>query len=147
MADRESDGSMTLLELRLIAYGILFLGIVGASAWGSYVITSHHYERVMQAERLAQDAALQTHQAKAIADLQAQQAATTAAEKQFETLKAISDGLSQRLADSVSNYASLRGSVLSTATSAAALANAARQGAQRDSQLAGLVRQAVAACE
>jgi chlorite dismutase len=134
---------MNPLEIRAIIAVVLALG----AGWGGYTLASHHYERLMATDRIAQDTAIQAQQVKAIADLQAQQAATVAAEKQYEALKATSDGLSQRLADSVSNYASLRGSVLSTASSAAALADAARASSTSNSELASLVRSATEACE
>lgn len=134
---------MTPLEIRAIITVVLAL----LSGWGGYTLASHHYERLMAADRIAQDSALQIAQQKSIAELQAQQSATVAAENQYAALKVTSDQLSTTLADSVRQYASLRGSVLSTASSTAALADAARQSAASDSELAGLVRSATEACE
>jgi len=134
------------LEIRLIAYifaGLLYTGFV---SWGAATIESHHRDRVEAADRLAQAAQVQAQQVKAIADLKAQQAATAVAEQKYADLKAATSGISDQLARSVSDYAALRRGILSTSATAATLADAARQGAQRDSELASLVRQATSAC-
>ena len=137
---------MSPLELRILMYGVLALVFGGGNIWIGCHFTAQHYEALMARDAAARDQAIQTQQQQAIAALTAQQAATAAAEKQYETLKATSDGLSQRLVDSLSNYTALRGGLLSTAANTAALADAARKGAGRDSELAGLVRQATEAC-
>lgn len=134
---------MSIIELRALIYvAVLFLG-----GWGGWTLASHHYERLEAVQKLAQDQALQAQQAKAISDLRAQQAATVAAEKQYADLKVTADSSAQQLARSVSEYAALHRSLLSATGAAASLADAASKGAQRDSELAGLVQQAVAACQ
>lgn len=137
---------MTALEIRLIAYVFAGLAYTGFISWGAVTLTNHHRDRVEAAEKLEQAAEVQAQQAEAIADLKTQQAATAAAEQKYVDLKAATDGLSDQLSRSVQNYAELRRGILSTNASTAALADAARQGAERDSQLAGLVRQATSAC-
>lgn len=137
---------MNPLELRILAYGVLALLFAGGNIWLGYHFTAQHYQALAARDAMARDQAIQIQQQQAIAALKAQQAATAAAEKQYETLKATSDATAQRLSDSLSNYAALRGSLLSTAASTATLADAARQGASRNTELAGLVRQATEAC-
>lgn len=137
---------MTALEIRLIAYALGFLAIVGVTAWSVHTLDAHHYERLEAADKLAQAAAFQAQQQKTIDDLKAQQAATQAAEKQLETLKAATDGTSRQLSDSVRAYAELRRGLLSATSTAATLADATSKGAQRDSELANLVQQATAGC-
>ena len=138
---------MTALEIRLLSYiaaGLLYTGLI---IWGTVTLTSHHFERIEAADRLAQAAQVQTQQQKTIDDLKAQQAATQAAEQKYADLKATTAGLSDQLSRSVSEYTALRRGLVSTAASTAALADAARQGTERDSQLASLVRSATEACE
>lgn len=137
---------MTALEIRLIAYVLAGLFYTGFISWGAVTLTNHHWERVTAAEKLAQAAEVQTQQVKVISDLKSQQAATVAAEQKYVDLKAATSGISDQLSRSVSEYSALRRGVLSTSASAAALADAARQGTQRDTELAGLVRQATGAC-
>jgi hypothetical protein len=74
------------LEIRVIAYAIVALGLMGSTAWGAYTITSHHYERVMAMDKLAQDSALQSAQQRVIAAQAAQAAAEQKAEKDHEAL-------------------------------------------------------------
>lgn len=138
---------MTALELRLIGYGLAALLLVGLIGGGGYKLASHHYERLMQADRAAQQQAVLVEQQKTIAAQAAQQAATQAAEKQYADLQAHADDLASRLSSSVSDYAKLRGSLVSASATSAALADAARQGAERNSELASLVRQATESCE
>lgn len=133
---------MTALEIRLLAYAAL----LGLFAWGIHTLDAHHYERLEALEQVARDNAIQAQQQKAIADLQAQQAATVAAENRYVALKASSDDLSTRLARSVQEYGALRGSLVSATATAAALADAASQGARSNSEIAGLVREATGAC-
>lgn len=134
---------MTALELRIIAYAIAALVLLGGSGFIGYRITANHYERVIALDKAAQDQAVQAAQRKAISDLEAQQAATQRAETQYATLKNQYDDLGSRLADSVRTYAQLRGGIVSATSTAAAAADAAAQGAERTSQLASLVRQTV----
>lgn len=138
---------MNPLELRLIAYAIVTLFLLGGAGWAGHRLTALHYEAIISRNQIAQDQAVLAQQTKALAVLQVQQAATQAAEKQYADLKSTSDGLSQRLADSVSNYAALHRGIMSATSAATAAADAASQGAKRDSELAGLVRQATEACQ
>jgi septal ring factor EnvC (AmiA/AmiB activator) len=138
---------MTALEIRLLAYlgaGIAYTALI---VWATVTLTNHHWERVTAADRLAQAAQVQAQQQKTIDDLKAQQAATAAAEQKYAELKANTAGLSDQLSRSVSEYSALRRGLVSATSSTAALADAARAGAQRDSELAGLVRQATEACQ
>lgn len=137
---------MNPLELRIIVYCVAAILFGACNIWIGYHFTAQHYEAIAARDALARDQAIQTQQEKAIAALTAQQAATAAAEKQYADLKTTADGLSDRLAASVSGYAALRRGILSATTSAASAADAAAQGARRDTELAGLVRQATAAC-
>ena len=137
---------MTPLEVRIIAYSIAAILFATGNIWIGYHFTAQHYEAIAARDALARDQAIQTQQEKAIAALTAQQAATAAAEKQYADLKTTADDLSQRLADSVSGYASLRRGILSATATAAGAVDAAAEGARRDQELAGLVRQATEAC-
>jgi hypothetical protein len=120
--------------------------MLSGAAWTAYKLTSMHYESIIAADQHAQDVALQASQDKAIADLKTQQAATQAAEKQYADLKTTYDGLSGKLADGVRAYAELRRGLVSATSTAAALADAASQGASRDSELAKLSGQAAQSC-
>lgn len=137
---------MPAWEIKLLVYIVLGLGYTGFVSWGSVTLTNHHWERVGAAEKLAQAAQVQVQQEKTIVELHAQQAATVAAEQKYVDLKAATSGISNQLSRSVSDYSALRRSVLSTASSAAALADAARQSSESDRQLTELVRQATNAC-
>lgn len=77
---------MSPFEIRLIAYAVLALVTMGGAAWGAHVITSHHYERLMAADKLAQDTALQEAQQKVIAAQTERAAATQQVEKAHELL-------------------------------------------------------------
>lgn len=138
---------MNALELRLIAYGLAALVLLGGSGYVGHKLTANHYERVLQAEHAAQEKAVLVEQQKTIAAQAAQQAAAQAAEKQYADLQSHVDDLSQRLAGSVSDYTKLRSGLVSATATSATLADAAREGAERNSQLAELVRQATSACE
>lgn len=138
---------MTPLEIRLLSYiaaGLLYSGLL---IWGTVTLTSHHFERVEAADKLAQASAIQVQQQKTLDDLKAQQVATQAAEQKYVELKANNDRVAQQFADSLRAYQGLRASVLSAASSTAALADAARAGADRDTRLAELARSAVEACQ
>ena len=137
---------MTALELRLIAYGLTALLVIGGSGWAGYTLAAHHYQRIMAQEAADRAKVVEAQQQATIAELKAEQTATEAAEKQYVDLKARSDDLSARLADSVRAYQGLRTGIVSAQASTAALADAARQGAASTGELASLVRQAVAAC-
>jgi len=138
---------VTALEIRLLSYiaaGLLYSGLL---IWGTVTLTSHHFERLEAADKIAQAAAVQASQQKTIDDLKTQQAATAAAEQKYADLKASNDRVAQQFADSLRAYQGLRASVLSAASSTAALADAARAGADRDTRLAELARSAVQACQ
>lgn len=137
---------MTVLEIKLIVYGLLFLALVGGVSWVTYTLTSHHYERLEAADKLAQDQALAQAQNQVIAAQKAQQAAAQSAEKQYADLKSHDDTLARALSGSVSNYAALSRGVVSTSATTAAFADAARAGAERDRELTVLVQQAIGAC-
>lgn len=137
---------MSAWEIKLLVYIIFGLGYTAFVSWGSVTLESHHRDRIEAAEKLAQAAKVQSQQIKSIADLKVQQAATVAAEQKYVDLKAITSGISDQLARSVSEYSALRRGILSTNASTTALADAARQSAERNTQLAGLVRQATSSC-
>jgi len=105
---------MTALEIRLLAYALLALILLGGAGYVGAHFTALHYERVMAADRAAQTQAILIEQQKTIAAQAAQQAATQAAEKQYEDLKASADATAQRLSDSVRQLAALHSFVLSS---------------------------------
>lgn len=137
---------MPTWEIKLLVYIVLGLGYTGFVSWGAVTLTNHHWERVGAAEKIAEAAKVEVQQTKSIADLRSQQAATVAAEQKYVDLKAATSGISDQLARSVSDYSQLRRGVMSTSASTAALADAARQSAERDSSLTSLVRQATGKC-
>lgn len=134
---------MTPLEIRLIAYAIAAIALLGGSGFISYRVTANHYEALIARDRQAQDKALQDAQQSVIAAQQAQQSATQASEKKYVDLKNQYDALGSHLADSVRQYATLRSGIVSATSTAATAADAAAQSAERTSELAILVRQAV----
>lgn len=137
---------MPAWEIKLLVYIVLGLGYTAFVSWESVTLESHHRDRVEAADKLAQASQVEAQQAQSISDLKVQQAATVAAEQKYVDLKAATSGISDQLARSVSEYSSLRRGVLSTNASTAALADAARQSAERDSGLTSLVRQATSFC-
>lgn len=72
---------MSALAIRLIACGLLALLLVVGASWGVYTLTSHHYERLMAADKLAQDQALQQAQQRVIAAQVAQKLAEDRADE------------------------------------------------------------------
>jgi len=75
---------MTALEIRLLSYiaaGLLYTGLV---IWATVTLTSHHYERVEAADKLAIDQALQTAQTNVIAAQNAQKEAEQKVETEHE---------------------------------------------------------------
>jgi septal ring factor EnvC (AmiA/AmiB activator) len=137
---------MTPLEIKILIYGVLALIFASGNIWLGCHFTAQHYEALQARDALARDQAIQSQQEKAIAALTAQQAATAAAEKQYADLKSTADGLSQRLADSLRTYTQIRSGLLSSASNTAALADATREGTQRNTELVGLVQRATEAC-
>ena len=137
---------MTALELRLIAYGLGALLIIGTVGTGGYKLAAHHYQALMAADKAAQEEALHEADQRVIAAQQAQAAASDAAEKQYENLKADSDALGHRLTDSLREYAALRGLIVSEASHPAGSADAAGQGTQGNPGIADLSGQAASAC-
>jgi hypothetical protein len=137
---------VTALELRIIAYALLALVLLGGSAWVGHRLTAIHYESLLAAEKAAQAAALQDAQRNTIAAQQAQAEALQQAEKQYADLKVDYDSLGGRLADSVRQYAALRSVILSQAGNAAPKPDAVPQGASGDSRLATLSGHAATAC-
>lgn len=77
---------MTPLELRIIVYAIVAVLSFGAVAWGVHALDAHHYERIAQADKLAQDQALEQAQRNVIAAQAAQHAAESKAESEHEIL-------------------------------------------------------------
>lgn len=137
---------MTQLEIRILAYGLALLLIVGGSIWFGYHFTARHYQALIARDKAAQTQALVDAQAKVIAAQQAQEQATQQAEKQYEDLKAHYDGLSQRLADSVRAYAALRTLIVPKATPAASGPDGAGPGTGSDQRLANLSGLAAQGC-
>lgn len=74
------------LEIRLIAYGLLALILLGSSAWAGHKLTAMHYEALIARDKAAQDEALQSAQQRVIVAQQAQAAAENKAEKDHEVL-------------------------------------------------------------
>lgn len=138
---------MTALELRLICYGLVFLIIVGGAGTAGYRLATHHYQALMAADTAAQQEALADAQRQVIAAQQAQAAATDAAEKQYENLKANSDALGQRLTDSLRQYAALRSVLVSQAARPATEPHAAGEGSGSPAGIADLAGRAATACE
>lgn len=58
---------MPAIELRLIIYAVLSLGLLGGAGWTGYKITSMHYETVMGKDQTARDTAVQTAELNVIA--------------------------------------------------------------------------------
>lgn len=137
---------MTALELRILTYGLAALLLIGTVGTGGYKLASHHYQALMAADRAAESEALTNAQARVIAAQQAQAAASDAAEKQYEHLKADSDALGKRLTDSLRQYSALRGLIVSQAShpSGSADATGPRTGGTPD--VAELSGQAASAC-
>ncbi len=77
---------MSPLEIRIILYAVGALIFGGSIAWGAVSITSHHYERIMAADKLAQDEALQDAQQKVIAAQAEREKATQQVQKAHELL-------------------------------------------------------------
>lgn len=75
---------MTPLEIRLIAYILAGLAYTGFISWGSVTLTSHHYERIMAAEKLAQDQVVQQAQADVITAQAARRAAEDRADQETQ---------------------------------------------------------------
>lgn len=134
---------MTALEIRLIAYAIAAIVLLGGAGFIGYRVTANHYETLIARDRAAQDKALQDAKDQFIAAQQAQQSATRESEQKYVDLKNQYDALGSHLADSVRQYATLRSGIVSATSTAATAADAASQSAQRTSELASLVRQAV----
>lgn len=77
---------MTPLELRVIVYAIVAVLAFGSVAWGVHTLDAHHYERIAQVDKLAQDQALEQAQRNVIAAQAAQHAAESKAESEHEIL-------------------------------------------------------------
>ena len=137
---------MSPLEIRLIAYGLLAIILMGSSGYAGHKLTAMHYQAIIAEDKHAQDIALQEAQRDVIAAQQAQATAVQASEKKYEDLKGSYDAISTQLADSVRAYAGLRSGVMSATSTAASAADAASRSAQSASELAGLVQQASTAC-
>lgn len=75
---------MTALEIRIIAYAVGFLLVVGMTAWAVHTLDAHHYERIEAAEKAAQADLLAEAQRNVIAAQTAQRAAETKVETEHE---------------------------------------------------------------
>ena len=137
---------MTALEVRIIAYGLAVLGLIGFGGWSGYRLTRNHYEAAIAADRAAQDNVLAQAQAATIAAQNAQAAATRASEQQYENLKASYDGLGARLADSVRELTAIHRSLVSSGPRAPAEPHAASAGAGGDTGIAAAAGRATDAC-
>jgi len=137
---------VTALEIRLVAYAVLALGLLGSAAYVGHWLTARHYESLIAADRASQDKALQDAQKLVIEVQEAQQEAVQAAEKKYADLKINYAALSDNLARSVQPYSQIHSGLVSATASTAAVADAARASTQRTSELAELVRQTVVAC-
>lgn len=74
------------LEIRIILYAVLTLGIIGGTAWGVHTLDANHYERIAQADKLAQDEALQESQRNVIAAQKERDALKDQVEKDRATM-------------------------------------------------------------
>src|SRR5690348_7021218 len=110
---------MTVLELRILVYGLAALLIISGAGFCGYELSAHHYQRLMAADQVAQQNAVIAEQQKNVALVAQQQAASIAAEKQYEDLKASATHLGGELATSLREYAALRASLVPSAASAA----------------------------
>lgn len=137
---------MTALELRLIAYGLAALLLLGGAGWLGYHFTAAHYERVIASDKAAQSVALQDAQQRVIAAQAAQAQATQQAEQKYADLKTSYDALSNDLAHSLQQYAQIHSGIVSATAGTAALADAARESASRTEELARLSGLAAQAC-
>ncbi len=137
---------MTALEIRLIAYALLALILLGGSGWLGYHFTAAHYERVIAADKAAQSIALQDAQQRYIDEQQARATATQKAEQQYADLKTSYDALSNSLADSVREYTALHSLIVSTAPSTASQPHAGAPRASGDTELADAAGRAAQAC-
>ncbi len=105
-----------------------------------------HYEDVIAADARAQQAALAAAQQRII-DIQAMQAqAAQDAQTKLVALQGTFSGLSQRLADSVRSYDSLRAAIVPAGTHTSGQPARASAGAAGDQGIAGLAGQAAAGC-
>ncbi len=137
---------MTALEIRLIVYAVLAFMLLGMAGYLGYHFTAAHYERVIALRDAAESRALQDAQSKVIAVQKAQEEATQKAETKYATLKNSYDALSNDLASSVQQYASLHRLIVSRPADTPTKPNAAGSSSSSIDSLTELVRQATAAC-
>lgn len=137
---------MTALEIRLIAYALTALILLGGAGWLGYHFTAAHYERVIALRDAAEAKALDESRQQVIAAQQAQAEAIQKGETRYADLKTQYDSLSGNLANSVRQYASLRGLIVSSAPGTSPKPDAAGPSAASLDGLAELVRRATAAC-
>lgn len=131
---------MTPLEIRLIAYALGFLAIVGMTAWGVHTLDKHHYERITSLQKLAQDEALAEAQRTVIAAQKAQKDAETKVETEHE-LRTQADTVSRAaVLSSVRGLESaVHSRILSAAVANPGAVQAAERGAGSDSRLQELI--------
>lgn len=137
---------MTSLEIRLIAYALVALVLLGGSGWLGYHLTAAHYERVIASDKAAQALALQGAQQRVIDAQAALASATQKAEQQYADLKTSYDALSNSLADSVREYTALHSLIVSTVPGATSQSNASTPRAGGDTELADAAGHAAQAC-
>lgn len=85
-ARSKSGRSLNPLEIRLIAYGLLAITLMGGSAYAAHRLTAMHYQALMASDRAAQQDTLAKAQQDVIAAQAAQTEATQRAEKDHEAL-------------------------------------------------------------
>lgn len=100
---------MSALEIRLIAYAVALVALLGATSWETWRLTADHYQAVHAKELKAAQDALEREQAHTI-EVQNQQAAITAnVGQRYEALQADRDRLARQFADSVRAFAAAAG--------------------------------------
>jgi len=131
---------MTALEIRLIAYAVLTLGLLGSAAYVSHKLTAMHYQAVLDADRAAQDKALQQAEQRVIAAQAAQAQAIQQAERDHATLVTADTASRDAILGSVRNLeTALHLSAVSAPMANPGKPRGASPSSGRPDELAGLV--------
>lgn len=138
---------LTGLEVRILAYGLLALALVGGASLETWRLTSSHYQALMTADKAAEQQAVLTQQQKVIAAQTSQQAASEAAQRQVEDAKASAVILGDQFSGVLRQYTSLYRRIVSTPATTSSRPDVSPEESAGDPGLAGVAGQAVAACE
>jgi len=133
-------------ELRLIAYGIAFALLCGASAWGGHVITRNHYLALMERQEKASSLALEAAQMAALERQDHDAASIAAAEKKVVEVSTSNSALQSQLADGLRRYAALSARALSQATAGAGKPDDSAARTESARRLAQAVERVSAGC-